>query len=72
MAARETLTVVSLPPSQLLTAQKAGELLELAARFEAALRRIATDADSATLGEQLLGRIAFEALKSASKGSSLT
>lgn len=52
---------------RLLTASEAGELWEIAARYRAALRRIVADADDGTLGEQLLGRLAFEALKAGAK-----
>lgn len=48
---------------RLLTAREAGELWEIAARYQAALRKIVADVDDTVLGEQLLGRVAFEALK---------
>lgn len=47
---------------RMLDAREAGELLEIAARFECALRKIVADADQTHLGEQLLARVAFEAL----------
>jgi hypothetical protein len=50
---------------RLLTAEEAGELWEIAARYQRALRKIVADADDTDLGEQLLARVAFEALKTA-------
>lgn len=48
---------------RLLTAEEAGELWEIAARYQRALRKIVADVDDTDLNEQLLGRVAFDALR---------